>query len=86
MELENIIKIVAVSETSIANEYLSKGYILLAVAAGNIDHDTYYSLGWDKTKGNVPEFPNYRSEDEKRYLLGPDYYKSSEPDNGDLPF
>jgi hypothetical protein len=86
MELENIVKIVEIGEDGIANEYLSKGYILLCVTAGNMEHSAYYSLGWDKTNGEIPKNPNYRSEDEKRYLLGPDYYKSEDSlSTDDLP-
>lgn len=52
MELKEVGKIVTTYQSKEANDYLDKGYILLAVAAGKSEEDypiTVYSLGEKRT-------------------------------------
>ncbi|PKR82892.1 hypothetical protein [Heyndrickxia camelliae] len=49
----DIIKVFSTSREEVVNDYLDLGWVLL-----NVSQYTEYTLGWDKTKGEIKE-PKY---------------------------
>jgi hypothetical protein len=62
METENIIRVIDIYKAKNANDYLEVGWILLGVTPGYMGCSTEYSLGWDKTKGEIPTEPKEKYE------------------------
>ena len=64
MDLENITRVIKLGNSREVNRFLDYGWVLLHVGTESTDGKLFtacYSLGWDKTNGEMKQPPDSQS-------------------------